>query len=200
MMAEKLITAPLVEPVTLTEAKAQAIVETTAYDTLITSKIKAARQWVENYLGRALVQQTWHTQLDQFPGGTIYLSRPPLQSVTEITYIDTSGVEQTLAAAAYFVDTLSTPGRVVEAYGYTWPDTLPRAGAVTIESVHGYDGTGDSPLDLSEIPQAIKEAILILCCDLYQHRERQIFGPSSVYVSDAVESLLFPYRVQPFLS
>jgi len=193
-MAEKLITAPAVEPVTLTEAKAQCIVETTAYDDLITSKIKSAREWVEDYTGRALVAQTWRTKLDRFPDKFIYLNHPPLQSVTSITYIDTSGASQTLAAAAYIVDVTSEPGRIAEAYGYTWPDTQERIGAVTIESVHGYDGTDDSPYDLDGIPQSIKDAILVLVTELYQTRELSV---QNAAMHSAVESLLWRHRVMP---
>ena len=195
-MAEKLITPPAIEPVTLSEAKSQCIVETSAYDDLISSKIVTARHWVEGYLGRALVAQTWRTKLDRFPCGVIRLHHPPLQSVTSITYIDTSGASQTLSSAAYIVDTDSEPGRIAEAYGYTWPDTQDRINAVTITSVHGYDDTGDSPYSLAMIPQDIKDAILVLVTDLYQNRELNIVGPS-VSVNSAVESLLWRHRVMP---
>lgn len=188
-MAEKLITAPDEEPVTLTEAKAQCIVETTAYDTIIGSKIKSAREWVEDYTGRALMEQTWRTKLDRFPCGVIYLNHPPLQSVTSITYMDTAGVTQTLSSSAYIVDTTSEPGRVGEAYGYTWPATRDQMGAVTIESVHGYE-------DSDAVPQAIKDAILVLIAELYQNREVSIVGPA-VGVNSAVESLLWRHRVMP---
>lgn len=198
-MAEKCIVLPAVEPVTLAEAKAQMIVETSAYDALITSKIRAAREWVEDYLGRALVAQTWRTQFDWFPGsrGVIRLNRSPLQSVTSIEYIDDAGDTQTLDADAYVVDTTSEPARITPAPGYSWPSTQNRAGAVTITAVHGYDGTGDSPLDLTKIPQAIKEAILILATDLYQNREMTVNG-LQVSVRSAAESLLFRHRVVTF--
>lgn len=192
-MSEKRITAPEVEPVTLAEAKAQGIIETSAYDVLVSSKLKAAREWVEKYTGRALVAQTWRTQFDHFPCGIIRLNHPPLQSVTSITYIDTDGSSQVLSAAAYIVDTNAEPGRVAEAYGYTWPATQERIGAVTIESVHGYDGTGDSPIDLSNIPQDIKDAILILFTDLYQNREQSVIG-LDYNVNSTVESLLWGHR------
>lgn len=198
-MAEKRIVLPAAEPVTLAEAKAQMIVETSAYDTLVASKVQAAREWVEDYLGRALVQQTWRTQLDRFPCGVIRIGHPPLQSVTSIEYIDGNGDSQTLSASTYVVDTDSEPGRIAPAYGYTWPDTQQRMNAVTITSVHGYDGTAASPLDMSEIPQAIKEAILILATELYQNREMTVTGVA-VHVRAAAESLLFKHRVQPFVA
>ena len=197
-MSEKLISAPAVEPVTLTEAKAQGIIETSAYDDLVTSKIAAARQWVENYLGRALVAQTWRTRLDCFPGRIIRLNHSPLQSVTSINYLDTNGDSQLLSTDYYDVDTDSEPGRIALAYGYEWPDTQPSIQAVTIESVHGYDGTGDSPLDLTGIPQAIKDAILILVMELYENRNLTVLGLDKT-VLDAAESLLFPYRVQTYV-
>lgn len=198
-MSEKLITPPAVEPITLQQAKDWGIVETSAYDDGIEDKIKSAREWVEGYIGRALVAQTWRTRLDRFPTGPtredriLRLNRSPLQSVTSISYYDTDGNSQTLATAYYDVDTDSEPARIAEAYGYNWPDTYPRINAVTITSVHGYEGTGDSPLDLTNIPQAIKDAIAILVAELYQNRERSIIGVDYV-VNSTVESLLWPYQ------
>lgn len=197
-MSEKLIVPPAFEPVSLTEAKAQMIIETSAYDDLVSNKIQAAREWVENYCGRAIVAQTWRTKLDRFPCGVIRLNRPPLLSVTSIAYIDTAGDSQTLSASAYIVDTDSEPGRIAEAYGYTWPDTQDRIGAVTITSVHGYGGTEDSPLDLSGIPLDIKECILILATELFQHREMSVVGLSRE-VNEAAESMLFHHRAATFL-
>lgn len=201
-MTEKLKTAPVEEPLTLAEAKSQGIIETSAYDTHATRLIKTARQWVEDYLGRAIMQQTWLTYLDRFPklpstrSRVIRLNHAPLVSVTSITYVDTDGSSQTLASAAYNVDVASEPGRIAEAFGYIWPDTYDQLNAVTIESVHGYSGTGDSPVDRSNIPEPIRQAIAIIFTELYQHRAMTVLGLSKATI-DAAASLLFRYRVQP---
>ncbi len=197
-MAEKLITAPTVEPVTLPEAKAQLYVTDTADDMLITSKIKAARWLVEKYLNRALVQQTWKLQLDAFPA-IIRLARPPLNSISSIQYVDTDGTTQSLDTSKYQVDNISEPARIVPAYGETWPNTRGQIGAVTVTYVAGYDGDGASPEDLTaNIPQTIKDAILLLVTELYENREVSVIGTILSYNS-TIESLLFAHRVRPII-
>ena len=54
-----LITAPTVEPVTLTEVKSQLGITTadTASDTQLTRRITEARKWCETYLGRSLMRK-----------------------------------------------------------------------------------------------------------------------------------------------
>lgn len=201
-MSSKRIAEPAIEPVTLTEAKAQLVVETSAYDTIIASKIKSARELVESHIGRALVYQTWRTRLDRFPCGptredrTIYLTRPPVASVSSITYLDSNGDTQTLSSSLYVVDTDSAPARITEANGESWPSTYDQINAVTITSVHGYADGEASPEDLSAIPQKIKDAILIIMADLYQNREMTVIGVSRQTL-DTVESLLWEYRVHP---
>lgn len=203
-MAEKLITAPTVEPVTRAEAKAQLEIESavTDWDTLVDTKIKAARGLVERYLNRALVQQTWKLQLDRFPAEpVIHIPRPPLQSVTSISYVDTDGTTQTLASSKYTVDLLSEPGRVEikHASGEEWPDTLDQIGAVTITYVCGYDVTNSSPISYTaNIPQDIKDAILIAVTDLYENREMNAAGVSLTF-SQTIESLLFNHRRRPVI-
>lgn len=186
---------PVVEPVTLQEAKDELVIETSAYDAEITRKISAARETIEGYLGRSLVYQTWRTRLDHFPSGVIYLRRPPLVEVSSITYVDTAGDTQTLASSKYIVDTDSEPARIAPAYGETWPATRAQINAVTITSVHGYADGSASPLDLSAIPQKIKDAILVLVVELYQNREISVIGADR-NVNDTIESLLWEHRVQ----
>lgn len=48
----KLITAPAAEPITLAEAKLHARADTSAYDSLITALIVAAREECEHITGR----------------------------------------------------------------------------------------------------------------------------------------------------
>jgi len=86
--------APASEPITLTEAKAHLRVETdfTEDDTIIGTFISAARESCEARTGRQLVTATYALRLGGFPcGDSIELPKPPLVSVTSITYVDTDG-------------------------------------------------------------------------------------------------------------
>ena len=135
MLNLKLITPPVVEPVTLAIAKQHVRCDFSDDDTLIPVYITAARQMAEKYTRRAFFNQTWQLSLDQFPifacsstlpirsrenwpfyssywdGITIRLPRPTCVSVISITYIDLTGTTQTLPSDSYYVDTTSEPAR-----------------------------------------------------------------------------------------
>lgn len=117
---------------------AQAPTANTTGDPEITALIKTARHAAEGYTRRALVTQTWDLKLDRFPGWTLHIPKPTLQSISSITYIDTDGVTQTLAADQYHVDTFSAPARITPAFGLVWPNTRYQNNAVTVRFVAGY--------------------------------------------------------------
>lgn len=186
----KLITGPSVEPVSLAELKAQCRVDHSAEDDLLTAYGIAARQEAESITERALVTQTWARIIDCFPWSEIELGRPPVQSITSITYVDTAGATQTLSSAAYVLDpTGEEPGFVLPAYGYVWPTTLSTAGAVTITFVCGYGLA-------AAVPDAIKTWIRMRVATLYRFREHIGAGMSMQEVpSRHLDRLLDGYRV-----
>jgi uncharacterized phiE125 gp8 family phage protein len=166
---------------------------TSAEDTLISSLITTAREHVENVLRRALITQTWEMWLDYFPEGDLEIPLPPLASITSIKYYDTANAEATFAAANYFVDTKSNPGRVVLSYGTAWPSvSLRQINGVCITFVAGYGAA-------AAIPQAIKQAMLLLIAYWYDQREAVLTtGAMPKEVPLAVDALLMPHRVFGF--
>ena len=186
----KLISGPASEPVTLSELKAQCRVEHSAEDDLLTAYGIAARQQCESILERALITQTWARMLDCFPWSEIELGKPPVQAITSITYVDTSGATQTLSSSAYVLDpTGEEPGFVLPVFGYVWPPTLDTAGAVTITFTCGYGAA-------AAVPDAIKTWIRMRVATLYRFRESIGAGMSMQEVpSRHLDGLLDPYRV-----
>lgn len=185
-MRLKLITDPAEEPVSLTEAKAHLRVDIDDDDTFIASLITAAREYVEGAAHRAFVTQTWRLNLDEWPGDDeIELPRPPLQSVTSITYKDSDGTTTTWSSSEYEVDTDSEPGRVKLAYGYSWPSaTLAATNPIKITFVAGYG-------DAEDVPQKWKQAILLLLGHWYENREATIAGTIQRSIPLAVDSLIW---------
>lgn len=126
---------------------------------------------------------------DGVSGYEIIPGVPPLQSVESITYIDTDGVTQTLAPTAYKVDVASTMGRIVPAYGTTWPMARNEINAVEVSFTSGY---GD-PVD---VPRGIKNWMLIRIGTLYANREEVAILPrGKVEPLPFVDRLLDSYRV-----
>lgn len=136
-------------------------------DDYITELITAAREYAESILNRAIGEQKWMLLLDDFPyQDYVKLPLPPLQSVTSVTYIDSSGTSATMSASesnGYIVDTNSEPGRLFLAYANTWPSfTAYPYNAVQILYTCGYTST--------TIPKRIKDAILKMIGLLHNHR------------------------------
>lgn len=181
-----LFAAPGTEPITLSEAKAHLRVTATDDDTLINSLITAARQWSEDFTRRALITQTWDYKLDAV-ADEMEIPLPPLQSVTSVKYIDTLGVEQTLATSEYTVDAAATRGIVRLAYDKSWPSTRLQANAVTIRFVAGYGNA-------AAVPGTIKAACLLMLGELYARRETAIVGAPIATVPVSAEYLLWPHR------
>lgn len=190
-MALKLTSPPASEPVTLAEAKAHLRLEHPLDDVTVTSLIVAAREYVEEYLWRALISQTWDLTIDAFPvfGGDIPLAKGDVQSVTHVRYDDPAGVEQTLASSKYIVDGYPPPRLVLRRAETGWPETTEDALAVRIRFVAGYGATA------AAVPQAIKQAILLLVSQLYEHRTPEVTGAVIGQVKFAFEALLSPYRL-----
>lgn len=182
-----------VEPVSLAEAKEHLRVLHSDEDAYITSLITTARIWAENFQRRRFLTtaETWY--FDGWPSGNyITLPYPPLQSVTGVYYTNTSDVESTFATDNYDVDTNSEPGRIMLKYNKSWPTaTLRPMNPIRVPFETGYgDVSNDVPMD-------VRNAILILVGDLYEHRETVIMGTTVSHLK-TVENLLWMERMPPF--
>jgi uncharacterized phiE125 gp8 family phage protein len=185
-MTLRLITPPTAEPVSLAEAKLHLRKDASDEDALITRCIAAAREECEQKIERSIMQQDWEVTLDAFPR-VITLPRPPIVTVTSLKYLDSAGVQQTLAPSAYVLDAKSEPGRVVPAFGTSWPAAQCMVNAVEVRYTAGY-------ADAGSVPSSIKDWILIRINTLYEFREQMIAG-LSVAETPFIDGLLDRYRV-----
>ncbi|HEY3432544.1 MAG TPA: head-tail connector protein [Rhodocyclaceae bacterium] len=204
-MPYKLITAPTEEPVSLLEAKAHLRVDISDDDMLITALITAARQFAETECQRALCTQVWQLVLDAFPGPSllgipagvaysvpghaIQLEHPPIQAIASIQYLDMGGSLQTMPNTDWKADLTSAPARITPRFGKIWPITLPEIGAVQVNFTAGYGAATD-------VPQGIKNWMLLRIGALYENREELIVAPKvTVAELPYVDRLLDPWRV-----
>ena len=135
------ITPPVVEPLTLTEAKVHLRRDDiTTDDSLIAALIATARAHIEAVTNRALCTQTLETVMDEWPAeGFFLIPRPPLQSVSSVKYTDSSGTQATWGSSNYIVDTDSKPGRISPGYSVSWPTaTLQPVSAIRVRYVAGH--------------------------------------------------------------
>lgn len=167
-MTLEVVTPPVDEPITLAQAKDHLRVLHDDEDDLITDLVTVSREQAEHICWRALITQTLRYQLDRFPP-MIEPPRPPLQSVSSITYVDTAGATQILDASKYQVDTKSMPGRIVPAFGTSWPSTRAVPNAVTVEFIAGY-------ADPNKVPKRIVQAMKMFVGYFYRHRDMAVVG------------------------
>ncbi len=199
-MPLELVTPPAIEPVTLDDAKAHLKVDTTDDDALITALIAAARARAEWHTRRAFITQSWTLWLDCWPGAQgdddlppalsttpplpVQIPLPPLQSVASITTYAMDDSATVMSTSLYQVDTASAPARVALKIGATVPVNLRAMNAIAIAFTAGY---GDAA---SDVPDAIKRAILMIVADLYANR-----GDAAVETSAVALATLQPYRI-----
>lgn len=190
-------TPPAIEPVTLAEAKEHLRVDSdqTEEDDLISGLIAAAREHVENLCG-PLISQTIEQRMSEWPSdGTIRLSKPRVQSVTSIKYLDEAGTEYTVTSTDYTLDASEEHRpKVILKYDKSWPTaTLFNVNPIRILYIAGYGDNG------SYVPFAIKAAMKLIIGHLYQNRIPVYIGTGIVAeLPLAVDALLANYRTWGF--
>lgn len=190
-MGALLITPPSSEPVTLEEARAHLRLDDTTEDVYVEGLLRGARQHVEEVCWRGLVTQTWELVLDAFPDeDEVELPKGNLASITSVTYVDANGASQVLATTEYVADAVSVPGKLRLAYGKSWPSTRGQWDAVRVRYVVGWS--------VAQVPQPIKQALLLLVSQMFEHRTPEVSGTIVSKVAFAVEALLAPYRLVGF--
>lgn len=190
-MADKIITYPTFEPITVADVAEYLRVDNVQADTaLITSLITSARQYLEQYLNRYIAEQTIETALTGWSNEMTLSS--PVQSVTSIKYLDENGVEQTLNSNQYIVDNYVEPVTIRPAYNVTYPNLYDVANNVKIRFVAGYT-TGSSPDD-HPMPKPLEFAMMLIIGDLYANREGQ--SDKAYQPNPTVQNLLSFYRLE----
>ncbi len=194
-MALTIVTEPTIEPVTLYEIKQHLRLDsdvTTDEDDVLSNFIIAARDTCEKFQNRAYIDQTWDLVLDDWPGRDIItIPRPPLGSVTSITYYATGGTAATMTAGTYIIDKDSEPGRVSLGYGEVWPTTTLRpVKGIIVRFLAGYGSAASS------VPTRVKQAIRLLVGHMYEHRENAEIKKLE-NISFGVDNLLTLDRIFP---
>lgn len=185
------VTEPEIEPVTLAEAKRHLgeFEDVTTRDDDVTALITAAREWVEDYTGRALIDQQWRltfgdaatvdavttptvpNMATEALGTEIYLRKSPALSIVSFVSVAADGTTTAVDADDY---------ELREADG-KWPRIVALNGAAWTSGVYrlvfraGYADRDASPAEGAEVvPERFKMAMKLWIEAMYDRDERMM--------------------------
>lgn len=204
------VTGPEIEPITLAEMKLhlRTFATDTSEDAMISGLIQGAREWVEDYTGRVLVDQTWRLTVgdvayafrnvdsDTVRGvytgawmpssdGGVFLRKSPVIAITSFKSVDPAGVETTIAASSYELrEAKSKWPRLFGLTGATW------SGPLRITYRAGFaDQTGSPQDSVSVIPVRFIQAMKFWAEAMYDRDEKLM-----PLLLDVAERLVRPER------
>jgi uncharacterized phiE125 gp8 family phage protein len=184
-------TGPTSEPITLAEVKNYLKVSASADDFLIVGLIRAAREIVENYTGRALMVQTVTEFWDAFPCCPcceLELSRYPASALTSLEYKNAAGAYVAVDSASYLLNTAEAPVTVSLKSGYSWASPLAEKNAVKAVYTAGAATAKD-------VPESLRLAMFLLIGFHYENREDIPINESKNPKVRSAFLLMQPYRV-----
>jgi uncharacterized phiE125 gp8 family phage protein len=195
-----LVTGPSVEPITTAEAKSHLNVSGTSKDTYIGTLVVTARNQIERYLNRALINQSWKVYYDCWknellvPFGKLQVvGASPGPASPVVKYYNTEGTLTTLTESDYYwVVTTTDPGRIVRKYSVTYPELqYGRPDSIEIAFTAGYGAAA------SAIPDDIKHAMKLLITNYYEHRGEIVIGQVAK-IPSYVTDLIHGYKLYEF--
>lgn len=185
-MAYTVVTGPASEPISLADAKTHLRVLHSDEDALISAYISAARAYVEDRTGLALLTQTVEEYFDALPAGRVLpLTVYPVQSVTSVEYLDAT--YQTWASTNYINDLVSCPCRIVRKEGIEWPSPDNEANAVKVTYVAGHASA-------AAVPTSIIQAMKLIIGFYYQNRDDMPLHEAGRVKVRAADALLHNHR------
>lgn len=188
-MTTSLLLAPALEPVTLAEAKAHLMLETSAEDGLVSSLITIAREHLERMTGLCLISQKHRLYLDDLPPeGPVSIPRGPLIRVDAIRIYDALGQAVALAVSGLVHDRGGPPARLF------LPDTAFQPGrpinGIEVDFTAGF---GDTAVD---VPGTLKRAMLLHVGQMYLVRGAVALADQPAVLPDGYERLIAPFRLR----
>ena len=180
--------APALEPVTLDEVKDHLRLSGTAEDVYLEALIKAARQEVEAWTGRAMISRAVTLDLAAWETvSPIPLLFPPVASITSVTGYSNDAVGTTVTSANYFL----TGSRLAQAPNTAgWSSEAERAQlALRVVYSAGYGSTTET------VPMGLRQAVMMYVADLYETRQSEVVGTIVARSGLNWQSMASPYRV-----
>lgn len=189
MSSTRVITPPLVLPVSLAEACAQVRIEVGMDDATVTRMIQAAESYIANTYGVLTTDAVYEHQRADGPCMGWDLPRYP---VTGIESVEAQLVDGTVSSVPLDIFGMSglrlNPPTFWIKPASRWPSEKQTVGA-TARFIGGWGPTA------ADIPPAIKHAILLLTGAFYQFREEFTTAGAIKNLPVGLDALLSDYRI-----
>lgn len=177
---------PVIEPVTLVEARQFLRLDQTDEDALLATLITAARLMIEAASGRCLIEQPWRIVLDRWPAsGEIRLPLSPLLRIDAARVYDVLGSAQAVATASLTLDKAADPP-VIRLTGEV-PEIGRAHGAIEIDVAAGYGATA------AAVPAPLRQAVLRLAARWFEQRG-DVAGRDAQALPATIAALVAPFR------
>ena len=180
-MSVTVLVPPALDPVSLADAKAFLQLDSTFEDALVADLIKTATQMIEKSTAKALISRTVQQEFQSWPERGIFaLALRPLVQIVQVQRRDATGTLSAVDPADYYVDT--GHGRLIALTSFTHGPFSHPAEAVLVDFI-----TGFGPAE-SDIPPALRSALMLIVRDLYEHR-----GENAGAMPLRAQALLAPF-------
>lgn len=166
-MRPMLITAPAIEPVSLTEAKAWLREDSADEDQLIQALVVSARLTLEAWTRRFFITQGWRLVCDTWPmlesgSLTMDIAFAPFVAVTSVRIYDRNDVANVISPTTYRSGEGAMGGRILFDTAPPYPERP--INGLEIDFTVGYGATP------TQIPEPLRRAILLLVTHWREHR------------------------------
>lgn len=170
----------------LEEFKAQLKIDTNHDDSLITTNVLGAIDYIYNACDyHSLRLDTYSESFDAWPTDKrLVLSAFPLGTISSVAYTDINGTTQTISSTNWSVDSYRQPSGIIFNSAYVFPTLGDSATPIIVTYTAGYASS-------TELPALAKVCLFSLVAHWYENREGVVVG--------TIASVL-PYSVQAMLS
>ena len=174
---------------TTAEAKLHLKVDSVIEDTYIDDLVQAATESAQVFTNRFFISTTITQHGDKWCDLSV-LFKSPVSSTLHIKYYDSDNTIQTLSPSVYTTDLTHNPARVGLSPNQSFPALADRISAVECKYIVGYGSAA------SDVPTAIKQAVLLTCGNWYENRQEVVVGRTATELPKSAQYLLEQYKVQ----
>ncbi len=187
------LTYPQTTIITLQEAKDHLRVDGTDEDSVIKDCIKSATDFVQRYVNQVFLSGSCVVYYDSSEVETykaLDIWTYPVQSVTAVKYLNTSGIETTLSTSDYTVDSVSYPTRIMVT-------SMPTMQTDVFNQFRVYMTVGY--IDRDKIAPELIGWVKILTGFFYETRQTEFTGVGTSEIQMRFERALDKHRKDPIV-